>query len=172
MAMPMKVLQAADMGMGFGVRDALGLARNVATPTQVTVFGELVHNPVVLETLRGRGMTVLAETGRGEIPASPTVLITAHGISDRQRARLLEEGKVLIDTTCPLVQRVHEAARAWERGVPAWHVEGAGELRSEWFRGIKTVGLTAGTSTLADTIAAVRAELEHIARVLETREAA
>jgi 4-hydroxy-3-methylbut-2-enyl diphosphate reductase len=38
--------------------------------------------------------------------------VTAHGISDRERARLESAGKRLIDTTCPLVRRVHQAARA------------------------------------------------------------
>lgn len=109
--MVMKVLQAMDMGMCFGVRDALVQARGVAEPTQVTMFGELVYNPLVLDDLRGRGMAMLPEAGRGVMPLSPVVLITAHGISDRERARLLAAGKTLIDTTCPLVRRVHEAAR-------------------------------------------------------------
>jgi 4-hydroxy-3-methylbut-2-enyl diphosphate reductase len=49
------------------------------------------------------------------IPASSVVLITAHGISDRERARLKSAGKQLVDTTCPLVKRVHQAAHALER---------------------------------------------------------
>jgi len=40
------------------------------------------------------------------------LLITAHGISDRQRWRMQSAGKTLIDTTCPLVVRVHQAAGA------------------------------------------------------------
>ena len=38
------------------------------------------------------------------------MLITAHGISDRERVRLESSGKELIDTTCPLVRRAHDAA--------------------------------------------------------------
>jgi 4-hydroxy-3-methylbut-2-enyl diphosphate reductase len=38
------------------------------------------------------------------------VLITAHGVSDTERQRLEMANKQLIDTTCPLVRRVHEAA--------------------------------------------------------------
>jgi 4-hydroxy-3-methylbut-2-enyl diphosphate reductase len=38
-------------------------------------------------------------------------MITAHGVSDRERRRLTEAGKELIDTTCPLVTRVHRAAQ-------------------------------------------------------------
>lgn len=106
----MRILMAEHLGMCFGVRDAIALARGVKRPEQVTVHGELVHNEEVLEDLRRRGLTVAAEGGR-DIPASPTVLVTAHGISDRERARLTAAGKSLIDTTCPLVRRVHLAAR-------------------------------------------------------------
>jgi 4-hydroxy-3-methylbut-2-enyl diphosphate reductase len=38
-------------------------------------------------------------------------LITAHGISRRERERLEAAGKTLLDTTCPLVRRVHQAAQ-------------------------------------------------------------
>jgi 4-hydroxy-3-methylbut-2-enyl diphosphate reductase len=43
------------------------------------------------------------------------VLITAHGVSDRERARLSAAGKGLIDATCPLVVRAHEAAQRLQR---------------------------------------------------------
>src|SRR5207302_452819 len=43
-------------------------------------------------------------------------------------------------------------ARCRERGLPAYHVQGPADLDAEWFRGLRTVGLTAGTSTLDETI--------------------
>jgi 4-hydroxy-3-methylbut-2-enyl diphosphate reductase len=53
---------------------------------------------------------MLSEDDRGRrIPTTPRVLVSAHGISARERARLLGAGKELIDTTCPLVRRIHEA---------------------------------------------------------------
>jgi 4-hydroxy-3-methylbut-2-enyl diphosphate reductase len=55
------------------------------------------------------------ETQRAALPETPAVLITAHGISDKERHRLTAAGKTLIDTTCPLVQRVHRAAQALQR---------------------------------------------------------
>jgi 4-hydroxy-3-methylbut-2-enyl diphosphate reductase len=205
--------------------------------------------------------------------------VTAHGISDRERSRLTGNGKQLIDTTCPLVRRAHEAAqrleregyyvlvigrpghvevrgivedlaecevisgvadvRSWphtrlgilcqtttpprqaadivseirsrnpqadvrfinticqptldrqnaleelcakvdvvvvvggansnntrqlvalarELGTPAWQVQSADELRAEWFENCETVGLTAGTSTLDETIDEVHRSL-------------
>jgi 4-hydroxy-3-methylbut-2-enyl diphosphate reductase len=44
-------------------------------------------------------------------------------------------------------------------GRVAFHVERAEEVCPEWFDGIAVVGLTAGTSTLPGTVAAVHARL-------------
>lgn len=49
--------------------------------------------------------------------------------------------------------------RCRERGLPAYHVQGPEDLRPEWFDGVDIVGLTAGTSTLDETIQAVHAAL-------------
>ena len=57
-----------------------------------------------------------------------------------------------------------EAARA--AGREAFHIERAEELRPEWFRGCRRAGLTAGTSTLKETVAEVLARMEEIAAVL------
>jgi 4-hydroxy-3-methylbut-2-enyl diphosphate reductase len=238
----------------------------------VTVYGELVHNPLVNQELSALGHHVVPETARQQLPATEQVLITAHGISERRRVWLESAGKRLIDVTCPLVRRVHQAAKklaadgffvvvigrsghvevqgivedleqfaivqapgeaahipsdrigidcqsttpprtaeqvhraivrhnphaeiryvdtvcqptrdrqqavvellarvpavvivggrnsnntrelvalARQRGVPAFHVERADELKAAWFAGMEVVGLTAGTSTLDATI--------------------
>lgn len=106
----MIVLRAAELGMCFGVRDALAALDGVAAPADVTIHGELVHNPLVLRELASRGFHSVPEVGRA-IPATPAVLVTAHGISDRERARLAAAGKRILDTTCPLVLKAHDAAR-------------------------------------------------------------
>ncbi len=97
--------------MCFGVRDALKTLAELDRPGEITIHGELVHNEVVLTQLGARGFRMVGESDRAALPATPTVLITAHGVSDRERQRLEAAGKQLIDTTCPLVRRVHEAAR-------------------------------------------------------------
>lgn len=106
----MQVIRAEAMGMCFGVRDALELAFDEAQPQATTIHGELVHNEEVLARLRARGFHMQAEQHR-QLPATRRILITAHGISDRERQRLEGAGRELLDTTCPLVVRVHEAAR-------------------------------------------------------------
>ncbi len=97
--------------MCFGVRDALGVLETVAAPGQATIQGELVHNEVVLDRLRRRGFAMVEEADRGGLPATSDVVVTAHGLSAVRRERLEAAGKRLIDTTCPLVHRVHLAAR-------------------------------------------------------------
>ncbi len=106
----MKVVRAEVMGMCFGVRDALKIINRVEEPQTVTIHGQLVHNEAVLARLESKGFAMSDERERSALPETPLVLITAHGISDRERQRLESEGKRLIDTTCPLVTRVHQAA--------------------------------------------------------------
>lgn len=106
----MKVILASHMGMCFGVKDAIGITESVKEPELVTIHGELVHNSSVQERFKEQGFHTLHESARAELPQSPFVLITAHGVSNAERARLADSGKQLIDTTCPLVRRVHRAA--------------------------------------------------------------
>lgn len=106
----MRVVRAQAMGFCFGVRDALDAARRVADPRSTVIFGELVHNEGVQADLQALGFSHTGELDRDAPPEGRDVLITAHGISDRRRAGLRDAGKHVIDTTCPLVRRAHEAA--------------------------------------------------------------
>jgi 4-hydroxy-3-methylbut-2-enyl diphosphate reductase len=109
----MRIIRADVLGMCFGVRDALEVVAEVATPSGVTILGQLVHNEIVQAQLAAHGFSTQNPTERAtSLPETPVVLITAHGISNRERKRLLSAGKRLVDTTCPLVARVHQAALA------------------------------------------------------------
>jgi len=107
----MNVIRATTLGMCFGVRDALQVANSIDDADRVTIQGQLVHNPMVLHQLDHRGFRQTPEAECRTIPDTPRVLITAHGTSDRQREWLVQAGKQLIDTTCPLVRYVHQSAQ-------------------------------------------------------------
>ena len=86
---------------------------------------------------------------------------------DRQSAlrKLIDVAEVIVvvggresNNTRQLVETCRAAGRR------AFHIERPEELRSEWFDGISVVGLTAGTSTLRETVEAVFRRLEEIAR--------
>ncbi|HLU46926.1 MAG TPA: 4-hydroxy-3-methylbut-2-enyl diphosphate reductase, partial [Planctomycetota bacterium] len=108
----MQVIVAESLGMCFGVRDAVAATRSIENPGRVTIYGELVHNEAIRAELSHRGFVETPEDRRDELPETPEVLVTAHGVSDRVRSRLERAGKRVLDTTCPLVKRAHQAARA------------------------------------------------------------
>ncbi len=110
----MNVILAEEMGMCFGVRDALAIMDAIEEPGAVAIHGQLVHNEVVLARLSARGFQMTSENDRQRLPKTANMLISAHGISDRERVRLEKAGKNLIDTTCPLVRRVHHTAKRME----------------------------------------------------------
>src|SRR4051812_13065235 len=107
----MQIIKADVLGMCFGVRDALAIIDTVERPEGVTIHGELVHNEQVLTRLEARGFQMVKESRRRPLPLTDTVLVTAHGISNAERERLRRAGKQLVDTTCPLVERAHQAAQ-------------------------------------------------------------
>ena len=120
--------------MCFGVRDGLRRVGEVDRPAQTTIYGQLVHNEVVLYQLQLQGFRQTHEQGRNDMPETTDVLITAHGVSDRRRQLLLAANKHLIDTTCPLVRRVHEAAQQLQQA--GFHVLVLGQARHVEVQGI------------------------------------
>jgi 4-hydroxy-3-methylbut-2-enyl diphosphate reductase len=78
-----------------------------------------------------------------------------HPTRDHQRSleQLLEQVEAVVVVGGHNSNNTRElVARCREKGLPAYHVQGARDLEPDWFRGVRTVGLTAGTSTLDETI--------------------
>jgi 4-hydroxy-3-methylbut-2-enyl diphosphate reductase len=104
----MKILRAAHLGMCFGVKDAIALALATAAAEPVTILGDLVHNEAVLAELRTRGIHTRQQPQ--DVPTR-TVMITAHGASDRALARTRALGLNVLEATCPLVKVAHRAVQ-------------------------------------------------------------
>jgi 4-hydroxy-3-methylbut-2-enyl diphosphate reductase len=96
------------MGMCFGVRDAIELANQESVKEPITVLGELVHNPVVLDDLRAKGVRIENDLS---VVATPTVMITAHGTSERTLQQVRSRGHRVLEATCPLVHHAHNSLR-------------------------------------------------------------
>lgn len=120
----MRVIRAEAMGMCFGVLDAIAVTESTPVPEDVTIYGELVHNRQVNDRLSKRGFSVQSEADR-QLPATSSVMITAHGVSNTAKLRLQSAGKNIIDTTCPLVRRAHDRALQLDR--EGWYVVVAGK---------------------------------------------
>lgn len=102
----MKILRAEHLGMCFGVRDALALAATTARHGPLTILGDLVHNETVLAELRRQGIQFAQQpSGVG----TPTVMITAHGASERRLQAARGQGLEVLEATCPLVRVAHRS---------------------------------------------------------------
>src|SRR6185436_15037412 len=83
------VIRAEHLGMCFGVRDAIALAFDRADAAPLTVLGDLVHNAEVLDALRAKGIAIARDPQRVD---TQTVMVTAHGASERTLAGIRARG--------------------------------------------------------------------------------
>lgn len=108
----MRIIRAAHLGICFGVRDAITLALEHAEAGPLTILGDLVHNPTVLSTLQAKGVAVATDVAQVR---TPTLMVTAHGTSDRALARTRALGLTVVEATCPLVRVAHRAVMTLAR---------------------------------------------------------
>ena len=105
--MPHTLLLAEPRGFCAGVVRAIDVLDAVLDrePPPVYVFHEIVHNRHVVDGFRARGAIFVDELA--EVPEGSRIVFSAHGVSpavveEAERRRLR-----VIDTTCPLVTKVH-----------------------------------------------------------------
>jgi 4-hydroxy-3-methylbut-2-enyl diphosphate reductase len=102
----MKIIRAEHLGMCFGVKDAIALALGAAKQEPLTILGDLVHNETVLAELRAQGIR-LAQQPAGV--GTRTVMVTAHGASERAISETRGRGLNVLEATCPLVHVAHRS---------------------------------------------------------------
>lgn len=102
----MKIIRADHLGMCFGVRDAIALAVATSKHEPLTILGDLVHNETVLAELRAKGIRFDQQPAN---VATPTVMVTAHGASERALDAARQRGLNVLEATCPLVHVAHRA---------------------------------------------------------------
>ena len=127
----MRILRATHLGMCFGVRDAITLALDQAEAGPLTILGDLVHNPSVLHALEAKGIAVAQDITQ---VSTPTVMITAHGTSERTLARTRALGLTVVEATCPLVHVAHRAVAALVR--EGYHIVIVGQRDHVEVRGL------------------------------------
>lgn len=102
----MKIIRAEHLGMCFGVRDAIGLAVKTAEREPLTILGDLVHNESVLAELRAQGIQIAQDSSD---VGTRTVMVTAHGASNRAMREAHQQGLQVVEATCPLVHVAHRS---------------------------------------------------------------
>jgi 4-hydroxy-3-methylbut-2-en-1-yl diphosphate reductase len=102
----MKIIRAEYLGMCFGVKDAIALALDTAEREPLTILGDLVHNEAVLAGMSARGIRLVQQPAD---VATHTVMVTAHGASERRLKEIRGRGLNVMEATCPLVQVAHRS---------------------------------------------------------------
>ena len=109
----MKVIRAKSAGFCFGVRNAVGTAREMALSgrdgQRLVMLGELTHNEKVTSELLEAGFEIIEKAQ--DVPPGSTVIIRAHGVPPEQKEILIERGAKVIDCTCPFVEKIHKIVR-------------------------------------------------------------
>jgi 4-hydroxy-3-methylbut-2-enyl diphosphate reductase len=127
----MRILKATHLGMCFGVRDAIALALEHADAGPLTILGDLVHNPTVLSALEARGIAVAQNAADVR---TATLMVTAHGTSQRTLAETRALGLTVVEATCPLVHVAHRAVADFARA--GYHVVIIGQHHHVEVRGL------------------------------------
>jgi 4-hydroxy-3-methylbut-2-en-1-yl diphosphate reductase len=94
------------MGLCFGIKDAIQLTEEIARNEPVTIFGPLAHNASIQNRLVEKGVQF---ADKHQDARTETLIVTAHGTSDRMRREMREAGFQVQDATCPLVHFAHRS---------------------------------------------------------------
>jgi 4-hydroxy-3-methylbut-2-enyl diphosphate reductase len=100
------------MGTCFGVQDAINLAMSPEFHSDLTIVGQLVHNPQVSESLKKNGVSLVPGIEDIDKIKTKKVMITAHGTADKTKKQLDDAGFIVFDASCPLVMRVHQTIKS------------------------------------------------------------
>ena len=129
----MRVTVAKSLGTCFGVQDAIDLAMDEKHRGELTVIGQLVHNPQTVQRLRESGVQIVDQLDPETI-TNKRVMITAHGAPQSMHDRAREMGYNVIDASCPLVLRVHKAVADFVR--KGYHIVVIGQVQHVEVKGI------------------------------------
>ncbi|RKX38596.1 MAG: 4-hydroxy-3-methylbut-2-enyl diphosphate reductase [Thermotogae bacterium] len=113
----MKILTAENIGFCFGVRKALETIHSLLrTGRKTYMFGQLVHNPGVIESLRTLGAEIVESLDRIPRDSKESFLvIRAHGIDPQKKEKLKRHFFEVVDTTCPIVGKLFSTVQRAKR---------------------------------------------------------
>jgi len=106
-----KIKLARHAGFCFGVRRAIKIAEDSLAGENKPIFcwGELIHNAHVVKDLEKKGLRVVENFKT--IPQGGYLIIRSHGASPEIFAEAKKIGIIIIDATCPFVQKAQAIAK-------------------------------------------------------------
>lgn len=129
----MKVLVATYLGFCSGVNRALAMTEDVLSKSKEEGFraffwGDIVHNSHVCNYYHSHGFLTINSIEETQEVGS--IVIRAHGITDRDLTSLKNKGFSIVDATCPVVLNAQEKIRNAKKDVIIFGYEGHAEVTS------------------------------------------
>lgn len=111
-----QVITARTAGFCFGVEKAVNAVYDEANQAEngagsrgsIVTYGPIIHNEVVVEDLKKRGVGVINDPSEIREHADGTIVIRSHGVPKALYDEIKESGARVVDTTCTFVKRIHE----------------------------------------------------------------
>ena len=104
----MKVKMAVHAGFCFGVKRAMDrVTQELKSGTPIYTYGPLIHNQMVVEDLREKGVIPLEGFEEIDRAKDGILVIRSHGAPKEVFEKLKEKGIRYVDATCPFVKRIH-----------------------------------------------------------------
>ena len=98
-------------GVILAINKCLEVINNPNTLKPIYLLGMLIHNRFVCDELAKKGLIILDGNNRLEMLNNineGTVIISAHGVSNKVKEAAYQKNLNIIDTTCPDVKKVHD----------------------------------------------------------------
>ena len=114
----LEVLLASPRGSCAGVDRAIEIVERALERFGAPIYvrHEIVHNTLVVQTLRAKGAVFIDDLA--EVPPGATLVFSAHGVPQSVRSEAAARGFKVFDATCPLVTKVHvEVAKMRRAGM-------------------------------------------------------
>jgi len=119
----MEFILAKSAGFCFGVSKAVNLAYSLSQESlhEIYTLGPIIHNKIVTDELSKNGVSIINDVDElrsilknsvyGDSQYKPSVLIRAHGVSERVLWEINEFNVNIVDATCPFVTKIQKLAR-------------------------------------------------------------
>ena len=106
---PMEVILAEYLGFCYGVKRAIKLARDSASPDgKACTLGPIIHNPQMVARLEAEGVGMV--DALDQMQDDGTIIIRSHGVGPHVYDDAEQRQLHIVDATCPHVKKAQMAA--------------------------------------------------------------
>lgn len=106
----MQITVAENAGFCFGVKNAIEIA-TANSGGGICTIGEIIHNKNVVNDLRRLGVTSVDDIFM--LKKGDKAVIRAHGIAPDIEKKLIDNGVILYDATCPFVKKIQKISQEY-----------------------------------------------------------